>query len=614
MKRIFAMLLLCVLMMGVLCLPVSAESSASKIESFFTVNSEGDCMVSMTVTLRLESGDNSLTFPLPLNATDITMNGSSARTTKTASAIEVDISRVTDGMVGEFRLTFDYILPEAVKVVKVETAKDLFTRKLQLEIPMLCGFSFPVESFSYVVTMPMGEMPNLPTFSSIYRQNGIESDLTRTIKGNQITGATKTTLNDHEGLTMTMFVEESMFPTVSTYIREGNPELVPMLIFAGVAFVYWLIFLSTMPLIRKRNITPPEGMTAGEMGCHLTLAGSDLTMMVFTWAQLGYLLIHLDGNGRVLLYKRMDMGNERSQYEMKVFRMLFGNRRVVEATGQTYADLCIRIAGTIPGERTLVKSSGGNMKIFRGLLCISQVFCGICVAMNMTSIFALQIVLSVILGIFGLISGWLIQEVPYRNHLRGKVPVYIGLTCILIWILLGLLCGQVWIPMGAAFVQLLMGYFAAYGGRRTDVGRYDAGRILGLRHYLKHLPREDIGRLMDNDPDYFFNLAPYALALGVINPFGKAFSRRKLSQCPYLVSRVSGRRMAEEWAKLLAETADMMDARSRRMMVERFMTVPVSAAKPARRKRPARTAQRKQTNRTASKPKTTQKRKRPETK
>ena len=205
--------------------------------------------------------------------------------------------------------------------------------------------------------------------------------------------------------------------------------------------------------------------------------------------------------------------------------------------------------------------------------------------MNMTDIFALQIVLTVILGLFGLLSAWLIQDMAYRPHLRGKVPVYMGLVCILIWIVLGFLCGQLWIPLGAALGQWVMGHFAAYGGRRTDVGRYDAGRILGLRHYLKHIPRDSIGRLMSNDPDYFFNLVPFALALGVINPFAKAFSRRKLNQCPYLVSRVHGKRTAEEWAKLLASTADMMDERSRRMMVEKWLTVPTPTSAPARKKK-----------------------------
>lgn len=199
--------------------------------------------------------------------------------------------------------------------------------------------------------------------------------------------------------------------------------------------------------------------------------------------------------------------------------------------------------------------------------------------MNMATLLVLQVLMAVILSVFGAVSAWLIQDVAYRTHLRGKVPVYIGLACILVWILLGFLCGQVWIPLCCCLGQFLIGYFAAYGGRRSDLGRYDAGQVLGLRHYLKHLPRADVGRLLSNDPDFFFRLAPYALALGVINPFARSFGRRKLDQCPYLITRVHGKRTAEEWAQLMADTADMMDAKSRRMRIEKLTTIQINISR-----------------------------------
>jgi hypothetical protein len=79
---------------------------------------------------------------------------------------------------------------------------------------------------------------------------------------------------------------------------------------------------------------------------------------------------------------------------------------------------------------------------------------------------------------------------------------------------------------------------------------------------------------MANDPDFFFNMAPHALALGVINPYARAFGRRMLPQCPYIVSRVSGKRTAEEWGHLMADVADLMDMRARQMQVEKWLTVP----------------------------------------
>lgn len=571
MKRRLVMLAVLCLMISVIVMPASAESYATKVSSIINVNSEGDCQVSMNVMLHLEAADESLTFPLPVNATGITMGGSSVKTTKTSSAIEVDISKVTGGMVGDFSVSFNYTIPNAVAVYAEDESDPSSNRYLQLTLPILSGFSYPVQSLDFVITMP-GDLTSKAKFTSIYQNDSIESNLNVDYDKNMISGSSTAGLNDHEGITMTMVVPTDMFPSVSTYIRNGNPEVTPMLICAGLALVYWLLFLRTLPLIRSRNITPPESISAGEIGCHLTLAGGDLTMMVIHWAQLGYILIHMDG-GRVMLHKRMDMGNERSPFEVKVYKMLFGTRRVVDGTGIPYAKLCRKVAGMIPGERSLCKPNSGNMKIFRILCCGAQVFCGICVAMNMTTVLALQILLAVILAAFGAISAWLIQEIAYRTHLRGKTRVYIGLVCVLIWIVLGVLCGEWTIPLCAALGQWAMGYLAAYGGRRSDMGRYDAGQILGLRHFLKHISKEEINRLMKSDPDYFFLLAPYALAMGIIRPFAKNFGSRKLNQCPYLVTRVHGKRTADEWADLLSQAADMMDARQRKMEVDKWLNV-----------------------------------------
>jgi len=196
--------------------------------------------------------------------------------------------------------------------------------------------------------------------------------------------------------------------------------------------------------------------------------------------------------------------------------------------------------------------------------------------MNMTGVLALGILMSIILTPFSMVTAWLIQDVAYRTHLRGKVPVLIGFVCILLWILLGIFCGQVWIPLGCSLGQWLYGYLAAYGGRRSELGRHDAGQVLGLRRYVKRLPKEDISRFLRNDPDYYFNYAPYALAMGVINPYSRAFGQRKLDPCPYLLIKDPGKLTAQDWGHILADTADLMDHKARRMQVEKWMAVSIT--------------------------------------
>ena len=566
-RRLTMFLLCCLLLAGGLAVNASAANTASQVENFVTVNSDGDCMVSTTIRLMLETPVDSLSFPVSADATNITVNGGLARTDKTESAVYVDLSRAVGSAVGEINVTLNYNIPNAVKAKQSEI--EGLENYLELEVPLLSGFSLAVQKLKYVVTLP-GDIKYYPTYSSTYLQEGLEANLERHVEKNLLSCSTINPLNDHETVTMFMVVPNEMFPNISTYIRVGNPELVPMLICGGAALVYWILFLFTLPLIRTRSITPPEGVTAGEMGCHLTLAGGDLTMMAINWAQLGYLMIQLDGS-RVLLHKRMDMGNERSPFEVKVYRMLFGNRKLVDATSVQYARLSRQVFSMVPGERNLNKPGSGNMKIFRALCCLAQVFCGVCVAMNLTDMGVLQVLLSIILGIFGLISAWQIHEIAYRTHLRGKTRVYIGLVCMLIWIVLGIFCGEFWIPFGAAMGQFLMGYLAAYGGRRSEMGRHDAGRILGLRSYLKRMSSQDVSRMTKTDPDYFFNMAPYALSLGVILPFARGFGGRKLDQCPYLVTNKYAKRTAVEWAELLAATADLMDSRYRRMEIEKWI-------------------------------------------
>ena len=579
MKRILSLLICALLLMGSLCIPVSAESAASNVNLMATVNSEGDCLVTMTVNLRLEANVDKLYFPLPLNARNITLNGSNVTTTRSSSATLVNISKLSDGYIGELAMRFEYTLPDAVQVKNVSKDAKKTDWQLLLEIPLLSGFDYPVESLSFTITMPPGQMTERPTLSSIYRQTSIESEIPFQVAGSQIIGSTKTVMNDHEGVTLTMVVPESMFPTVSTYVREGNPELLPIIVFAVLALLYWILTLRTLPIIRMQTTTPPEGITAGEMGCRLTLCGGDLTMMVFTWAQLGYLYIALDESGRVILHKRMDMGNERNQFENNVYKMLFGTRRTVDATGNAYAKLVRKVQRIVPSERNMYHRNSGNVRIFRGLACVCQVFCGICVAMNMTGVLPLGILLSIILTPFSMVTAWLIQDIASRTHLRGKVPVLIGFICILLWIILGILCGQVWIPLGCVVGQFIYGYFAAYGGRRSELGRHDAGQVLGLRRFVKKLPKNDINRFLRNDPDYYFNYAPYALALGVINPYSKAFGKRKLEPCPYLITKDTAKHTADEWAHILSDTADLMDHKSRVMQMEKWIPIRIQLKK-----------------------------------
>ena len=118
MKRPLIMLILCLMLtFSVITVPASAESAATRVDAYCTVTSDGDCMVNLAVTLRLDAAEDRLSFPLPVKADNITCNGNSVSTTKTSTAVLADISKFAGGMVGEFRVTFDYVLRDIVAVI-----------------------------------------------------------------------------------------------------------------------------------------------------------------------------------------------------------------------------------------------------------------------------------------------------------------------------------------------------------------------------------------------------------------------------------------------------------------------------------------------------------------
>lgn len=570
--RCFRRILIAILCVIMLTTVVFADNGANKVENWATVSANGNCTVTMTVRINMDSPATGLTFPLPRGAKSVAVNGSSAQTYSSntdPSVVLTDLSFL-NGYMGESTVTFSYTLADVLRTERNEQTRKSY---LVMEVPLLCGFDYPVKELAFSITMPGDVTGKKPTFTSGFLQTNIDSIVNCVTGGSLISGIVTRSLQDKEKLTLVMQVDETMFPGKLIIFRDGTPEALPMALFAVAALIYWLMFMRCLPLVRQRRTEPLEGVTAGEIGSHLTAAGADLTMMVFTWAELGYLRICPDSKGRVYLQRRMDMDNERTPFENRCFYSLFSKGDVVDATGTPYARLCLKVAQTISGVKEMYTRRAGNALLFRGLCCGISLFSGICYGYTFTTNTTWQVVLAVVLGVLGVVSAWAIQDGMYRLHIRGKIPLYIASAATLIWIVLGIWAGAWLVGLCAVLAQMIAGLAVAYGGRRSDVGRQHAGLLLGLRHYLASISKAELDRIQENDPDFFFRMLPYAIAMGVDTQFAKLFGDQNMPQCDYVMAKEGRKRTAAEWALLLRKTADRMDARQRKMQLEKWLLV-----------------------------------------
>ena len=561
MRRIITVLLGISLIL-VLSITAFGAEYASQINFFALVNQNESCQVTVTATLHIENNDGNIRFPVPVEATAVSLNGSRVWTSKSNQAQYVDISSALHNMVGDFTVTINYTLPDVIHTSDAGTP--------QLQLPMLSGFEKPVEKLDFAVTLP-SEITAKPAFSSGYHQANIEKDLVSSVSGATISGRSATELKDHETLIMTLAVEETMFPNAPLVFYESDFDDTAMIICGILAILYWLLFLRMRPVGRRISTTAPEGVSAGQVGAVMTLGKADLSLMVFSWAQLGYISIQADRKDRVLLHKRMDMGNERTAFEQRCFRNLFGKRSTIDTSGLHYATQCKHVAKLSPNLQPLVHHKSGNPKLFRALAALVALFGGVSFGIAMTQGAALQGFWVFITATAGLVLGWFMQETVRELMLcKGKWTA-MGVAASVIWLLLGLIAGQFMIALCVLLSQWVAGLMTFFGGRRTEAGRQDLKQIMGLRRYLKTVTKEELRRIHTIDPEYYFSLAPYALALGVDRSFARRFGADRLPICPYILLGNDAARTASEWSELFRRILHSMERRTRMLPLERIL-------------------------------------------
>lgn len=558
-----------ILVLAVLALVVSAAFcvsavDASKLSSHSTVNRDGSCQVTMTMTVHIDSVRDDLEFPLPAEATAVTVNGHRESTRKAGDVRVIDLDRIIGKTTGDFSLSISYTLSDVIHYTEAKT--------MEMQVPMLSGFAYPVRGVSFSVTLP-GEVTGKPSFESGYHQANIELDIAYSIEGATISGTFVSDLKDHETVIMKLRVSEDMFPQTLANTQDYTFGLIAMGICAGLALLYWLITLRLWPLRRIRNPQPMAGCTAGELGCVLNQQGLDLHLTVMSWAQLGYIRIRMSKKGRVYLDKRMDMGNERKEAEQKLFKKLFARKNTVDTYSLSYASLT-QTAGKIPmGMQERMRRNSGNPKLFRGIASGIGLFGGVCLAIAVSGGAVLQGFMILLMGALGALSGWFVQKWGQCLLTPHKHRLILCLAVCGIWLLIGLLSGAFHVALWMVIGLLLAGLLFSWGGRRTELGKEMMAQTLGLRHYMRRGDKLLLQRLQNKDPDYFFSMAPYALALGVDKAFAKRFGNQRLGVCPYLQMEGKGELNAAEWMERFHLVVDNMDLRSRNLPIEKLMNV-----------------------------------------
>ena len=573
MTRLLA-LISCLLLVFGLCVGVSAADNvhASSVNIQATVSSNGSCEVTVAVTLHADSPQSKLAFPVPVSASNITLNGKPIFTEKTNQARIVDLGSPFNNVAGDYSFTVAYSIHSVVKPLPPTTEENA-PKRLHLELPLLAGFSYPIDQLQFSINLP-GASELHPSFVSGYHQANIEKDLTYSISGGNIAGRSWSALKDHETLSMHLDTTEEMFPQTRADLPAVEDVTTLLGICAALAAVFWLLFLRNYLPLRSFPAVAPEGFGAGQFGTVLTMAGTDLNMMVFSWAQLGYVCLGLDRRGRVYILKQMEMGNERTTFEQKCFRQLFSRKDLIDTSSSAYQ----RLTQTVRTQRSASqlfrrKQDVTHIKIFRGITAAAGLLSGTCFGILLGNMLDYGWFFMLVLSAVGLVCSWQIQLWPEGLFLRHRLHFWTSAILCVLWLVLGIAIAQFPLALSAVSIQIIGGALAFFGGRRTEEGRTAMGQILSLRRHLKKLTHGQAQQLCRDNPEFFFDMAPYAIALGCDRAFSRSFGKSRLPVCPYIQADNSRGLTAMQWSQLMRQMLGGMSARRRKRPMDGFQSV-----------------------------------------
>ena len=545
----------------VLLFSLTLGVSADQIDHsgfYATVMEDGSCQVSMTITLSMEKMDTTMRFPIPADASDVQLNGFGVGTYYSGTVQYVNLSSVLGPEDTNATFTLSYRVAQVVD----STGK--------LTLPLLSGFQLPISSFDFTVSFP-GTVTNQPSFTSTYYQSNIESSMYWTVTGSTVTGRTTALLNDYETLEMSLKLDGNLFSHHQVVFIDSEVDDRLMQGCLLLAILYWEVFMRLgLPRFRRCS-QPPQGYTAGHMRPILTLQGPDLSLMVLSWAQMGYVLLERKGGGKILVHRQMDMGNERSAYEQQIFGALFRKRDTVDTGSLSYAVLCGKVEKQISVSKVFSHKRNGNPLIFRLLSLLVSVFAGVNAGLALGSNASWQIVFLILFGILGLVLGSIMQNSAQGIFLYKPGTITKGLLAAVIWVVPFFLCGKRSLGLGTALYQFIAGILAIYGGRRSADGTDALSQTLGLLLSFLVPEKASFSIAKKVDPEYFHTMAPYALSFGADRLFAYRFGKERIPECPYLLGVSEADRTASQWSRILRNTLRSMNARYEGLKKERFI-------------------------------------------
>lgn len=541
MRRIL-LFLLCALLLAA---PASADGDRiSSLTCEVTVDEAGGVAVTATAEVIFSSGATEFVFPLGVDAGSVTASGAACNE-MVLDGVVCEVFRNDSGFSGKQTFLCSYTLPRAVTETS-DGQKFTFS-------PIARGFAYSIDALTLRITFP-ADVSARPAWSSAYYGDVIDNYLNIRVQDALVEATSATALKDHETLTMTLQFAPDTFSLRHLAGTTASVAGIAFYVLAALALLYWLLRLRGRIYLPKMQQTVDMEATAGEIMPRLYGEPCDVAATLAHWGNLGYLTLRRNRNGRLLLTKQMDMGNERRSAERRLFNAIFRYNDTVDASTERFRSVTQAASAPLRGVwlRRMFRAKSGSPRLLR-LLCLAA---AVPVSLLMFDLllpatWVRWVLLLPLIALSVFLCLWVQRGLSCL--LRKPSRAVAGALAALALLVLASAAGCTGMMLLNLLLQALCALTTLFGGRRTDEGEDLVCRQLGLRRYLRRAESAELQRNARLDGQYFYRTLPFAELLGVGAAFARRFGSMPLEPCPWLTDARETPATAPEFYRLYAD-------------------------------------------------------------
>ena len=308
---------------------------------------------------------------------------------------------------------------------------------------------------------------------------------------------------------------------------------------------------------RKRRMLPVQLGKIIDGKC----SSSDVTSLIFYWASEGYISIE-DTEDDTYLIKLKDL-DPVTEYERELFSELFEFGRKVKSKKNNDGEIKTRVSvsrlsGKFADKINAVKA-GVNSEYGGEFFRVGFTVLSVCIAIAA----ALFAVLGSVLCTLRIASGFynpigVITVVPVvlayvlgsmlaRSYFKlGDMLRMLLLALYLIVVVLACVAVMLVVPTDAmlwtekAIFAVCVGATAAIAPfltRRSDEYTEQLNEVIGFRNFLRDVEKPQLEMMLKDDPQYYYNILPYANVLGVSKIWQDKFAGLSIEPPTYYSGR-----------------------------------------------------------------------------